>query len=417
MSQLLSKSVIQVIRNFTHLGFIQVSNALIQLLLFPIIIRKVGIEAFGLVGTSFAYISIIGLLVNYGTGISGVKQVAESKNEPTKLNTIISTIVSTRLLIAGTCLISLPAVWLISPSYFIFFLFSWTLAISEVINPLFLFTGVESLGSMNLANLFAKVIGAIAILLFVTHADDAFLVNFFLGCGNMIAFGAVLLTKPTKKIIGKISLSGKNSITLLKENFPLFFNNLSIQLQQSFFLFIVAANHSPVILGIYAVCDKVIWSFRLFIIAFVGAIFPAAVRMHQNNPAQFKRIKKQINTFFLLVFGGAGLLLMTFPELIAILFTGYADQRTTNLIQWISFVPLFASLNAMNVIEVIIRNNYNYLLRIAVLLSCVTVVSAIFMGTNNSITRLGIYPNVMELSALGLYLWLLRKESSSSAQQ
>ncbi len=55
--------------NFMHLGMIQVSNALVQLLLFPFIIRKTGLEAFGPVVVANSYAALMGLIVNYGTSI------------------------------------------------------------------------------------------------------------------------------------------------------------------------------------------------------------------------------------------------------------------------------------------------------------------------------------------------------------
>jgi hypothetical protein len=61
---------------FFNLGFIQISNIAVQLLLFPIILRSIGIESFGLVTVINAYSLLAGVFINYGTNQSGIKDIA-----------------------------------------------------------------------------------------------------------------------------------------------------------------------------------------------------------------------------------------------------------------------------------------------------------------------------------------------------
>ena len=84
--------------NFNNLGFIQISNIAVQLLLFPIILRTIGIESFGLVTVINAYSLLAGVFINYGTNQSGIKDIALVKDNNTLLSQLFFTIYHTRFL-------------------------------------------------------------------------------------------------------------------------------------------------------------------------------------------------------------------------------------------------------------------------------------------------------------------------------
>ena len=53
--------------NFVNLGSIQVSNAVIMMLLYPLLAQKVGLEAFGYAMVANASVGLISIIVNFGT--------------------------------------------------------------------------------------------------------------------------------------------------------------------------------------------------------------------------------------------------------------------------------------------------------------------------------------------------------------
>ena len=56
--------------SFLHLSFIQGANVLIQILLIPIISRKVGLTEFGLIMLASSYAALVSILINYGCLLS-----------------------------------------------------------------------------------------------------------------------------------------------------------------------------------------------------------------------------------------------------------------------------------------------------------------------------------------------------------
>lgn len=401
---------IPIISNFTHLSMIQVSNAIMQLLLFPIIIRVVGMEAFGKVSVAFAYASTMGILVNYGTSLSTIKDIASATNHHQRsfvyTETLLLRIVV--VIIPCICLFLTP---LLQNDYTVLFLFATPVILAEVLNPLSFYTGLEKILPYNIANLAAKLLSAAGILLWVQKPDDAYLVNCIFGMASICCFVFLHLHLHQHWQIRWTHVQKDRVFALLKQNFPLTGNNLTVQLQQSLFLFFLSGYSNPIILGAYAVCDKIVWSFRLFIIAFCGAIFPTAIRTFQDSPAKAMHQKRQINLLFTVVFGIAGIILIAWPQLAVWLFTGEQDSTTILYVRSVGFVPLLAALNALNVIELLIKNQYKQLFQIGLIVLGATLIVSWWIAASGLSDFFGYYLLFTETIALIAYLIFLRKKT------
>lgn len=406
----LLKTGMPLISNFLNLGFIQVSSAVIQILLFPIILRITGLEKFGLIMVTNSVASLAGLAVNYGTSLSGIKDVSINKNDTTVLARIVYSIFFTRLSLAILCFCCIPVLYL--AHFNITYLFcALPIVLTEIVNPLFFFTGTEKLFSYNLANLLSKLFAAVLIILFIKTPDQAPFVNFYLGICSLFFYILLSIYLVYKFNLGKIQFQISAIISLLKQNFYLFGNNVSVQLQQSFFLFTINATDNPLLLGAYSLCDKIVWSFRLLISAFSGAIFPKAVRTYTENESNWLSYKKKMNQYLAIFFIMAGLgLLITAPYIPKIL-TGKNNLLTTSFIQAISFVPFVVSMNVLNVLDLLIRNQYQYIFKIAMILLCITILVSFSLVKFGSVRYFGFYPLIIDTCAIQLYLYFINKTS------
>ena len=244
--------------NFFNLGFIQISNIAVQLLLFPLILRIIGIESFGLVTVINAYSLLAGVLINYGTNQTGIKDIALVKDNNSLLSQLFFTIFYTRfLLFLFSVLIILGLYWANVP-YIKYVLFALPIILAETINPFFFFTGIEKLTLYNTANLLAKISSAVMIVLFITPTTGAWWVNFYLGLANVIFFGIIFFYAIHQYKLKWQPIESKGIKNILRENKFLFSNNITVHLQQSFFLFVLQGFSTPLILGAYSLGDKII---------------------------------------------------------------------------------------------------------------------------------------------------------------
>ncbi|MFN3667355.1 MAG: oligosaccharide flippase family protein, partial [Sediminibacterium sp.] len=362
---LLIKQNLGFLSGFFHLGSIQASNAIIQLLLFPLIIHVTGLEEFGIVILANTYGSLGAMFINYGTNQSGIKDVALFRNNPEKLATVFYTAYYCRFFLF---LLTLPLLFILYQFNFPhvrYFPFALTIVFAEVLNPFFFFAGIEKVSRYNLANLLSKSSSAFLIYLFVTRPELGIWVNFYLGITNIIAY--LILTiylirkyKLTQYLVPRVSI-----VEFFRKNFFLVGNNLSSSLQQSFFVFALSFTGDKMMLGAYSFCDKIVWSFRMLIIAFTTAIFPRAVNLYKENIASWKQFRNRVNKLMAVFFSLVMVGILIFTPFIVGLFTKTHNELAIIYTRAICMVPLIASLNAMNVVDLLLKNKYHYIFIIA----------------------------------------------------
>jgi O-antigen/teichoic acid export membrane protein len=398
--------------NFLHLGTIQASNALVQILLFPFIIRITGIEAFGPVVVANSFAALMGLAVNYGTSISGIQSVAAAHQDRQQLSRHFSQILMLRSVLLIVPFLALALAKAVAPGYFLYLLLAMPLVLAELINPLYFFNGSEHLLPYNIGNLISKLAAASLIVLFVQDATSAAWVNFFLGLPSILLFLLLNVYLFKSWQLQWLKVEWKTLRCLLRKNLPLASNNLSVQLQQSFFLFALTATNNAVLLAAYAIADKVLWGFRLVLIAFSGALLPKAVIMAKQDEHIAKARKQQINTILVIVFLGVALFLYFEAPLAVQLFAGKTFPQAVTLVRAVAFVPLLAALNALNVIEMLVKEQYRSMFAIALLLTALTVITSVLILQKEDTGYIAFYPFIMESAALILYLIFLNRKKA-----
>lgn len=394
---------------FFHLGSIQASNAIIQLLLFPLIIHVTGLEEFGIVIVANTYGNLNAMFINYGTNQSGIKDVALYKNDSGKLASIFYTTYFARLILFVLSLLLLAVLYQFDFPHVRYFPFALTIIFAEVLNPFFFFAGTEKVSLYNLANLISKTASALLIYFLVTAPDLGIWVNFYLGITNVVIYGILVIYLIRKYRLTNFLISKSSLSAFLKKNFFLVGNNLSTSLQQAIFVFALSFSGDKIILGAYSFCDKIVWSFRMLIIAFTTAIFPRAANLYQESAEKWQLFRNRINQFMAICFTVAAGAILVFAPMVVELFTKTHNELAITFTRAICFVPLIAALNAMNVVDLLLKNKYHYIFIIAMILFAISaIVSFIFIKLNNR-SIFGYYQVIVEIFSLPLYLYFIRK--------
>lgn len=395
--------------SFLNLSSIQVSNVLLLILLHPILNRKIG-DAYGMTMVANSFAILIGIIVNYGTNQSGIKDIALVKDNKEKTAVEFYNI----LLLRGLIFIPIFVILLLAATLHIkdysFFLLATPLIFTEVLNPLVLFIAMERLSVFNMINVIIKVGVILSVIFLINGPEDAQWVNFYIGLIHITGYFLLIMYA-----IFKFGLPLKRHIhlnysVLLKSNFYLVGNGLSAHLQQSFLLFALARWGSSNWLFAYSLCDKIIWSTRVLIISIANAIYPKAAILYNESHKAFLDMKVKYNLFFSISFGLLFMILFFGAPLIIRLYTGGEHELATLFLRLMSLSPLLAALNALNIIHLLISNQNKQLLKIGVLLLitsfCFTSIAIYYM--NNYL--IGMYTVILESVALGYYSYVLREK-------
>lgn len=401
--------------SFLNLSVIQGVNVLIQIILIPIITRSVGLSVFGSIMLATSYAALFSIVVNYGSNQSGVKDVALYKDQPKELAHRFYHIYLLRFIffligLGITLLLYQIDGWQERGKYL---LYAQALILSEMLNPFFFFVGIQRLLLYNIVNLIFKLLSLVLILLLVKQADDGVWVNFLLGMPSAIGYlllGAYLIKKYKLYEIGFSISSIKNYV---QQNFYLTGNNICVQLQQSFFLFAVSGMNQPLLLGAYSLCDKFVWSFRMLIISFFNVFYPRAAVVYQESPAQWIQMKQQLRKALWIGLGSTGIVLFLTADPLVQLVTGERNELSIVFIRSICIVPLIAGLNSINVADLLLRNRYADIFRIAmILLAIAVVISFSFLQWANP-SLFGLFPMLTEIFSIPLYLYFIKRADNN----
>lgn len=389
--------------NFLNLGSVQLYNTLLSFLIYPLIIRKVGLEAFGLFTIANYFAVLMGTIINFGTSQSGVKDIVMNKNDSRKLSEAFYNTISLRLIIFTVFTLIFSLLELAHIQNYYFYLFAIPLILSEVLNPMFLFLGKEKLAIFNICNLVSKILTIIAILIFIQGKEDAIWINFIIGSLNCIAYIFLIIwgilnyhlsyNRPQKNIL----------LGLFKDNFYLVGNNISVHLQQSLLIFAINIFGNPLWLGAYAICDKIIGSVKTLISTISNSMYPRAVDWYKQGEQEFLAYKRRMKKLISFSFLAFSILLSIFSPYVILLLNGHPDENASNLLRIMAFLPFLAALNVFNVLECLIRNDNALIFRIAMILLIVATGLAWAIVKHDQLFYLGTYSLIIETGALLIY--------------
>ncbi len=401
--------------SFLNLSVIQGVNVLVQIILIPIITRSVGLSVFGSIMLAASYAALFSIVVNYGSNQSGVKDVALYKDQPQELSNRFYHIYLLRIFLfvigLGISIMLYQIEGWQERGKYLFF--AQALILSEMLNPLFFFVGIQRLLLYNIVNLIFRLLSLVLILLVVKNTDDGIWVNFLLGMPSAIGYLLLCVYLVKKYKLYHIQFSVSSIKNYVQQNFYLTGNNICVQLQQSFFLFALSGMHDPLLLGAYSLCDKFVWSFRMLLISFFNVFYPRAAVLYKEHPEQWTIMKKKLSKALWIGLGIIGLLLFLTADPLVQLVTGEKNELSTVFIRSISLVPLIAGLNSLNVADLLLRNHYADIFRIAVILLAIAVVISLsFLQWANS-SLFGLFPMLVEIFSIPLYLYFIKRADNN----
>ncbi|OYY17144.1 MAG: hypothetical protein B7Y69_10965 [Sphingobacteriia bacterium 35-40-8] len=397
------------VKNFANLGLIQITNSLLNILLFPFIFRIVGVEEFGkvMVANSFAW--LLTVLVTWGSGQTGVNDIATTREHPLEMSRKFKTIMQSRVLVFLVLLAGMLGWYGLHGVNAYYFLLAMPIVLGEVVNPLFYFVAKESTSQYNLFNAISKLVTLGLIVLCIKHSDQGAWVNFIMGMTNALLFSFLVLREYFTKRIAWVSISWNHCVDFFKTNSFLVGNNMTVYLQQSIFLFGISATGQAAVLGAYSLCDKLIWTFRTIMVALFNAVFPKGAILYEQSPEHWYQFKNKINRLmgglFLVWAGGQFLLADTVIYLVA----GKFNDLAAHYLKWMSLVPLLIALNMMNVLELLLEKKNKVIFLIGMGILCFAAVSS-FVLLRLDYHWYGVFPFFVEGVSLFLYLQYLNKQ-------
>ena len=346
----------KLINNFISLFIVQGSNFIIPLITFPYIVQMIGIEKFGLLSFATAFIAYPFILVTYGLDLSGAREISSSKNSKRKLSIIVSSILLTRLILI---LISGFLTFIIVFSFerfskdWILYFITFLSIIGTISFPIWFFQGMEKMKFITYLSIGSRLLYMVGIFIFVDSEEDYLyvpLLNFItLFLVGIISIVIIYMEFRVKLIFPRI----KYIYLQFVKGWHLFISHLAINLFTSFNMLVLGLVSSDLVVGYYALAEKIVKIITSLFKPLNQALFPHVVQLVKKSKEKGQAFVNKVSIY---IFGVAMLIWCVFIIFSENIFGLVFGQEA------VSSIPVFNILSILIVIMPLAAWIYNVIL-------------------------------------------------------
>ncbi len=284
--------------NLIVYGIGQGFNLITPLLVIPYIVSICGEEGYGKIGVGMAIAFFLMVLVDYGSEIIGVKEVAINRENKEKLESIFITTYITKAIVVCVLLIMVSLLFVAIPFFKndkTLFFFSLSMVIGQFLNPTWFFQGLENFKWITILNIISKSIYLIGIFVFLKKPTDYVYCNLIWGTGMIFANTICIFYIVFSFSFSFLNVKRENIINQLKENFSIFSSQIFVSLQMYSPIVLISFFGGNFMAGQYKIVDQIIVVFKTYILLFFNFVYPRVCYLLDKNRRDALRFWKTFN--------------------------------------------------------------------------------------------------------------------------
>ncbi|HEY1193298.1 oligosaccharide flippase family protein, partial [Flavobacterium sp.] len=375
------------IRNYIIFGSGQFVNLLAPLLVAPYVIAVCGIEQWGKIGAATSVFIILGIFIDFGSQLLGVKEISSNKENNEYLSNYLNLTYAFRLVSLLLITVGLLLILFIVPHLdFKLYLLGLFLLIAQFFNPIWFYIGFENFKRINRIIILSKTIYVLLVYIVVKEKSDYVYVIFLLGLANILVYLFYYLKIFREYNMSLLSISKSRLIENVKREFPIVVSNLSISVYTNFPIIIIKFVLGDFYAGIYKIGDMFLSIFRSYLVVFFNVSFPKFCSIYLENKREAVLYLKKINTLNILFL----VFIVVTLYLISFFFIGFFDleEKLLNSLLFCTnflFVSLIIALNIPFYQMLLIKNKQKKIAQISFLGSLLMFVCCYFLSKRLSL--------------------------------
>lgn len=344
----MQKSHKRIIENIFSLGMINGINLLIPLVTLPYLIQHVGLSNYGAYSIVYSMLQYGILFSAYGFGFSTTQQIAQHRDNKSILNVIVNSTLAARLLIMLIVSIVMGVVCIVvyPREYFIMYLLGLGVILGDIMNPVWLYQGMEKMRFMTIVHLVSKIVFTLLIFVFIKENDDYPYITLLNSVGYIVA-GCLSLIMAYRSFKLTFRLPKRRHVMIqFKSGWYIFLSTISMNLYRNSNVFILGFFLPSAQVGLYSGAEKIVKGFQAIISPLSNALFPYVARKFKDMDIKerWRAIRRMSGYISILLIVLSVILYFTTPWLNVILLKGL-DSHANYLIRLMIPVLLFGGLN------------------------------------------------------------------------
>ena len=289
--------------NFISLSLVQGLSILFPIITFPYLIRVLGVENFGVFTLIQTFLMYFDLLVSFGFGLTATQHISRNINDKHRTGQVIATVYIIKfvlfvfsLLVFLTCCIFIAYL----RENIVIVLISTLYLLGNLLFPDWYFQGIQKMRNITVVAFISKLISLSLIILLVKNRADIVYAVLAMSAGNFIAgiVGFAILARLVS--IKEISMPSKEDIiSSFKESGYVFTSIMLAPLYSSVNLFILQAFTNPLMVGYYAISEKIFSALGMLTSIANRTFYPHLAQLYETSITAYKRNVRSIIKLFI----------------------------------------------------------------------------------------------------------------------
>jgi len=334
--------------NFFSLGIVQLITSLLQLIIIPYVITKIGVDGFGVVAVAQVVMFYLSAFTEYGFSQTATREISIYRNDRLMISKIFFRVIFSKIILCALSFLVLLLLFLFVPVFrqqSFLYITGFVFVIGQAVLINWFFSGIEKMQLMAVITLVARLIFVVLVLLFIKSKEDGVLYLFFLGTGNFV-MGLISIFLVIKKYKLLFINPGLNGIKEeLRKGWQITVTNLSNNFCQYSNIFILRFFTNDLVTGYYSVAERVFLTLRQMLGVFSQAIYPqVCLVVASGREVIISYFKKIYFPFLGLLFAGSVLLFFLTPWAIYF-FIHHENGNSSLLLRIFAIVLVIACLN------------------------------------------------------------------------
>ncbi len=296
----------RIVHNFISLSLVQGLSIVFPLITFPYLLRVLGVEGFGVFTLIQTVIMYFDLLVSFGFGLTATQHIARSLNDAEKTNHTIAAVylIKTALFILSLLVFLLGCLFVpYLREHVLFILISSLYLLGNILFPDWYFQGIQKMRNITVVAFISKFIGLLLIVLLVKEKTDIVYAILSFSAGNFIAGAIGFLILGRTISLNRLKLPGKQFIlSLFKESAYVFTSIILAPLYSSVNLFILQAFTNPLMVGYYAIAEKIYSAVVMLTNIANRTFYPHLSQLYSTSVTAYRKNVRVIVLLFLSAF-------------------------------------------------------------------------------------------------------------------
>lgn len=358
----------QVIENFFSLSVLNAVNIVLQLITLPYVLSIVGKANYGIYSYVFMVVQYIILFSTYGFNFSATKKISLLRDDNAAVTSIYNAVIGCKMLIAIVLVVAvvLCSGWVFEEEIgFVMFLLGIGMIVGDILNPVWLFQGMEKMKFMTLVNSSSKIIFTVLVFFVVRSVDDFYLLILLNSCGYLLA-GILSVFLAYKQFNVRLGVPHfGDMIAQFKDGGAMFGSTFGMNLYRNAHVLILKHFASNEAVGLFSAAEKVIHGFQSVIQPAAQALFPhMSLKFKDKNTKERLSLMKKVMMPLVGLSIVAALFVYIFAPWISDILCGKDFRECIPLIRIMSLVIIFGEVNCIaGIVGLVNMDRQNYFFR------------------------------------------------------